>query len=58
MKLIKVIKKSTYKGKDGKIYNNVNYYVSLSNGKRIAIKASFKDGYKWLDMISETIDNR
>lgn len=58
MKLIKVIKKETYKGKDGNIYNYKNYYIRLDNGKMIAIKPTFKDDYKTLEILSETINNR
>ena len=58
MKLIKVIKKETYKGKDGNDYNYKNYYIRLDNGKMIAIRPSFKNDYKILELLSETIDNR
>lgn len=58
MKLVKVIKKETYKGKDGNTYNYKNYYVELDNGKRIAIRPAFKEDYKTLEIVSETIDNR
>ena len=28
----------TYKGKDGKEHNYINYYLELDNGKRVAIR--------------------
>lgn len=58
MKLIKVIRKETYKGINGKNYNYKNYYIELNNGKFIAIKPTFKQDYKTLEILSETIDNR
>lgn len=38
MRVIKKISKSTYKGKDGKDYHYVNYYLELDNGLRIGIR--------------------
>lgn len=58
MKLIKVIKKETYKGKDGKTYHYNNYSIVLENGKKIQIRPSFVKDYNTLDAIAELIDNR
>lgn len=53
MKVIKKLGKKTYKGKDGKDYPYVNYYLQADNGKRILIKTVNVDDIKRLDMISE-----
>lgn len=52
MKLIKVIKKETYIGKNGKTYAYSNFYIELDNGKRIAIKPTFSDDYRALEIAS------
>lgn len=38
MRVIKRISKKTYKGKNGKDYHYVNYYLELENGLRIGIR--------------------
>ena len=38
MRVIKKISKKTYKGKNGKEYHYVNYYLELENGLRIGIR--------------------
>ena len=52
MRVIKKLGKKTYKGKDGKDYHYVNYYLEADNGKRILIKTVNVDDIKRLDMIS------
>ena len=58
MKIIKVISKHTYTGKDGKEYHYNNYAIVLPNGKRIQIKPAFTKDYAILDIVAEIIDNR
>ena len=58
MKLVKVVKSSTYVGKNGKEYRNINYYISLDNGKWIPIKPSFPRGYSELDVVAEVIKEK
>lgn len=43
----------TYKGKDGKDHKQINYYLELQNGGWIAIKPSFVEGYRELNLIAE-----
>ena len=58
MKLIKVISKQTYTGKDGKEYHYNNYAIVLPNGKRIQIRPAFVKDYAILNAVAELIDNR
>lgn len=58
MKLIKEIKKETYKGKDGNTYHYNNYSIVLDNGKKIQFKPAFVKDYAILNAIAELIDNR
>ena len=58
MKLIKVIIKQTYTGKDGKEYHYNNYAIVLPNGKRIQIRPAFVKDYAILNAVAELIDNR
>lgn len=53
MKLIKKQSKQTYvNSKTGKESHYYNYFLEVDNGKRIQIKASYKDDVKLLDLIS------
>lgn len=58
MKIIKIISKQTYTGKNGKLYHYNNYAVVLENGKRIQIRPAFAKDYAILDAVAELIDNR
>ena len=58
MKIIKVISKQTYTGKNGKTYHYNNYAIVLQNGKKIQIKPAFVKDYATLDAVAELIDNR
>jgi len=58
MKIIKVISKQTYTGKNGKQYHYNNYTIVLQNGKRIQIKPAFVKDYATLDAVAELVDNR
>ena len=58
MKIIKVISKQTYTGKNGKTYHYNNYAIVLQNGKKIQIKPAFVKDYARLDTVAELIDNR
>lgn len=53
MKVIKKKSTKTFKGKDGKDHNYINYYLQCDNGKRICIKPVNDDDYVRLDMVSE-----
>lgn len=58
MKIIKVISKQTYTGKNGKTYHYQNYSIVLPSGKKIQIKPAFVNDYAILDAVAELIDNR
>jgi hypothetical protein len=58
MKIIKVISKQTYVGKNGKTYHYNNYAIVLPNGRKIQIKPSFVNDYAMLDAVAEIVDNR
>lgn len=58
MKIIKVISKQTYTGKNGKTYHYNNYAIVLQNGKKIQIRPAFSKDYAILDVVAELIDNR
>lgn len=58
MKIIKVISKQTYTGKNGKVYHYNNYAIVLPNGRKIQIKPAFVNDYAILDAVAELIDNR
>ena len=45
MKLIKVISKQTYIGKNGKTYHYNNYAIVLPNGRKIQIRPAFVKDY-------------
>lgn len=49
-------KKYKYKGKDGKDYTGYNFYLSLENGRRIAIKPAFYKDIQKLVILSTAID--
>lgn len=56
MKLLKIIdKRKTYTDKKGNTQFQKHFYVQLENGYKIAIKPSFVDDYRKLDLIAETI---
>ena len=58
MKLVKIINSDKkYTDKNGKTHVSVNYYVVLDNNKWVAIRPSFKQGYSFLDAVSEVIKN-
>lgn len=52
MTIIKKQGKKTYKGKDGKEHNYVNYYVQLDNGKRVAIRTVNASDLKVLEGVA------
>ncbi len=58
MKIIKVISKQTYTGKDGKEYHYNNYAIALPSGSKIQIRPAFVKDYAILDAVAELIDNR
>lgn len=58
MKIIKIISKQTYTGKNGKTYHYQNYSIVLPSGKKIQIKPAFVNDYAILDAVAELIDNR
>lgn len=58
MKIIKVISKQTYTGKDGKNYHYNNYEIVLPNGRKVQIKPAFNKDYAILNAVAELIDNR
>ena len=58
MKIIKVISKQTYTGKDGKEHHYNNYAIVLPSGRKIQIKPAFTKDYAILDAVAELIDNR
>jgi hypothetical protein len=60
MKIIKVISKQTYTGKDGKEYHYNNYAIVLPNGRKVQIRPAFVKDYamKIIDAVAELIDNR
>ena len=58
MKLIKVISKQTYTGKNGKTYHYNNYAIVLPSGRKIQIRPAFVKDYAILDAVAELIDNR
>lgn len=53
MEVIKKKSKKTYKGKDGKEYPYINYYLQCDNGRRILIKTVNVDDIKRLDMVAK-----
>lgn len=56
MKLLKIINKSkTYVDKKGNTQFQKHFAIELDNGYKIAIKPSFIDDYKKLDLVAETI---
>lgn len=56
MKLLKIIdKRKTYIDKKGNTQFQKHFYVQLENGYKIAIRPSFNDDYRKLDLIAETI---
>lgn len=58
MKVIKRIDKTkTYKDRNGKEHPSINYYLELDNRKWIAIRPSFYQDCKLLDVVCETITN-
>ena len=58
MKLVKLINKDKkYIDKNGKQHISVNYYLVLDNNKWVAIRPSFKQGYAFLDAVSEVVKN-
>lgn len=57
LEIVKVVNVSkTYTAKNGKTYTNVNYYV-VFNGTWVAIRPSFKGGYKALDLMARRVVN-
>lgn len=52
MKVIKKQSKNTYKNKEGKEVHYYNYYLITDNGKEIAIKCTYSEDYKRLDMVA------
>lgn len=58
MKIIKIIRKETYNGKDGNTYHYNNYAIVLPNGKYIQIRPAFVKDYDILNAVAELIDNR
>ena len=52
MLVIKKQSKKTYKGKDGKEYHYVNYFLQLKNGKRVAIRTFKVEDLATLDAIA------
>lgn len=58
MKLIKVISKQTYTGKNGKTYHYNNYAIVLPSGRKIQIRPAFVKDYAILDAVAELIDNK
>lgn len=51
---MKVIsKKQTFTDSQGKLINYTQHYLVLDNGRRIAIKAIYKDGKQALNVIAE-----
>lgn len=58
MKIIKVISKQTYTGKNGKEYHYNNYAIVLPSGRKIQIRPAFVKDYAILDVVAELIDNR
>lgn len=58
MKIIKIISKNTYIGKDGKKYHYKNYAIVLPNGRKVQIRPAFVKDYAILDAVAELIDNR
>lgn len=57
MKIIKVISKQTYTGKNGKEYHYNNYAIVLPSGRKIQIRPAFVKDYAILDAVAELIDN-
>ena len=58
MKVIKVISKQTYTGKNGKEYHYNNYAIELPSGRKVQIRPAFVKDYAILDAVAELIDNR
>lgn len=58
MKIIKVISKQTYTGKNGKEYHYNNYAIVLPSGRKIQFRPAFVKDYAILDAVAELIDNR
>jgi hypothetical protein len=59
MKIIKVISKQTYTGKDGKEYHYNNYAIVLPSGRKSANQTSIcKKIMLYLMQLLELIDNR
>lgn len=50
-------KKYKYTGKDGKEYTGYNFYLSLENGRSIAIKPAFYKDIQKLVILSTAIDS-
>lgn len=58
MKVVKVVDtEKKYQDKSGKERSSVNYYIVADNGKWIAIRPSFGNGYVMLDVICESVKN-
>lgn len=54
-RLIAYYSGKTHKGKDGKTYEDCNYYLELENGNRIAVRPTFDDGYSQFRLIAEVV---
>ena len=52
MKVIKVKSNKTYKDKDGKERNYVNYYLEFENGYKMAFKPCFTKDYTILNGVA------
>ena len=52
MTVIKKKGKKTYKGKDNKEHNYINYFLQLDNGKRIAIRTVNASDLKVLEGVA------
>lgn len=58
MRIIKVISKQTYTGKNEKEYHYNNYAIVLPSGRKVQIRPAFVKDYAILDAVAELIDNR
>lgn len=57
LRIVKVINMGeTYVDKNGKEHIATNYYV-VCNDNYIAVRPSFKDGYRQLDLIANVVKN-